>query len=414
MADGELFRKRAMTAKSENRLGEIHVAQPLGMWVLAGGAMLLLAIAALFLIFGSYTRKTAVTGRLIPMEGLSTITAAGNGTLAQVFVKEGDRVTVGDKLVLVESDRNLADGRDANAALLQSVADKRAGLRAELQDQDALMREQREGLLTQQKTTQTELLNLREELAIRRHQVELGQTTLKRFQSLVDQQYVSQIQVTQQEQALLEQRANVEAIERNVATLQRNLAQIGQSLAELPSRNHLLHSQAQGQLASLEQETVSGTANATSLLKARLDGTVSNKLVETGQAVQAGQPILSILPSHSKLQAQLLVPSSAVGLVKVGDEVILRYRAFPYQKFGHQTGTVAEVAKSALTPRELAGILGEAPTQESFYRVIVKLEAQTINALGRQHALRPGMDVDAQIVGETRKLWEWIIRKSGG
>ena len=67
------------------------------------------------------------------------------------------------------------------------------------------------------------------------------------------------------------------------------------------------------------------------------------------------------------------------------------------------------MAKSVLTPRELAGILGEAPTQESFYRVIVKLEAQTINALGRQHALRTGMDIDAQVVGEPRQLWKWLF-----
>lgn len=414
MADGngDLFRERAMQAKSDNRLGEITIAQPMRMWVLAGIAFAILAVAALFLVFGEYTRKTAVTGRLVPTAGLSTLTSSGNGNVARVLVKEGDAVKAGDPLVLIESDRHLADGRDANSALLANLDSKQRGMASELADQDAIMRTQRAGLISQQTSTQQELANLHDELKIRRDQVKLSEDSLNRFRSLLEQKYVSQIQVTQQEQALLEQRANVEAMERNIATLQRNLGQIRHAISELPARNHLLHAQALRERANLEQERISGSANATTMIKAKRDGTVSNKLVELGQAVQAGQPILTILPKTSTLQAQLLVPSSAVGLIKNGDEVILRYRAFPYQKFGHQNGHVVDVAKSALTPKELAGIMGEAATQESFYRVIVKLEDQTIKALGRQHALRPGMDVDARIVGESRRLWEWLIKRS--
>ena len=412
MADGSLFRTKAVEAKSDNRLGEIAISQPVGIWVLAGIAMAILTAAALFLIFGEYTRKTEVTGRLVPTAGLSTLTATGNGNVGRLFVKEGDTVKAGDPLVLIESDRNLADGRDANAALIAGIDEKQRSLAGELQQQDALMATQRQGMKEQLRTTQLELSNLRQEMKIRQDQVKLSVDTLNRFRSLLDQKYVSQIQVTQQEQALLEQRANVETMQRNIATLQRNLVQIRQSINELPTRNHLLHVQARREPANLDQERISGTANATTLIKAKSDGTVSNKMVELGQAVQAGQPIMTILPKASTLRAQLLVPSSAIGLIRTGDEVILRYRAFPYQKFGHQKGKVAEVAKTALTPRELAGIIGEAATQESFYRVIVKLEDQAMNALGRQYALRPGMDVDAEISGESQPIIQMILPSS--
>ena len=411
MADGSLFREKALQAKRDNRLGEITIAQPIRVWVLAGIALSILIAVAMFLIFGEYTRKTEVSGRLVPTAGLSTLTSAGSGNVARVFVKEGDRVKAGDPLILIESDRSLADGRDANSALLHNLDIKQQGMASELADHDALMREQRAGLIFQRNATRQELANLNDELNIRRDQVKLSQDTLARFQSLLKQKYVSQIQVTQQEHGLLEQQAAVEAMERNIATLQRNLAQITQSINEVPARNHLLHAQAQREKANLEQERINASANATTLITAKRDGMVSNKLIDVGQAVETGQPLLTILPTQSTLQAQLLVPSSAVGLIKAADEVILRYHAFPYQKFGHQRGTVAEVARSALTPRELAGIVGEAATQESFYRVIVKLEDQTIKALGRQHALRPGMDVDAQVTGDTIKLWRLLIGK---
>ena len=411
MADGSLFRRKAVEAKSDNRLGEIAISQPIGIWLLAGIAVAILTAAALFLIFGEYTRKNEVTGRLVPTAGLSTLTATGNGNVGRLFVKEGDTVKAGDPLVLIESDRNLADGRDANAALLARIDEKQRSIAGELKDQDTLMATQRQGMMEQLRTTQLELSNLQDELKIRQDQVKLSEDTLNRFRSLLEQKYVSQIQVTQQEQALLEQRANVETMQRSIATLQRNLAQIRQSISELPTRNHLLHVQAQRESANLEQERISGTANATTLIKATSDGTVSNKMVELGQAVQPGQSIMTILPKSSTLQAQLLVPSSAVGLIKRGDEVILRYRAFPYQKYGHQKGKVTEVGKSALTSRELVGVIGETPTQDSYFRLIVKLENQTINVFGAQHQLRPGLDVDAKIISEKRKLWQWLSKR---
>ena len=412
MADGSLFRTKAVEAKSDNRLGEIAISQPVGIWVLAGIAIAILTAAALFLIFGEYTRKTEVTGRLVPTAGLSTLTATGNGNVGRLFVKEGDTVKAGDPLVLIESDRNLADGRDANAALIAGIDEKRRSLAGELKDQDALMATQRQGMKEQLRTTQLELSNLQEELKIRQDQVKLSADTLNRFRSLLDQKYVSQIQVTQQEQALLEQRANVETMQRNIATLQRNLVQIRQSINELPTRNHLLHVQAHRESANLEQERISGTANATTLIKAKSDGTVSNKMVELGQAVQAGQPIMTMLPKSSTLQAQLLVPSSAVGLIKPGDEVILRYRAFPYQKFGSHRGIIFDVGKSALTHRELAGIVGDAPVDESFYRVIAVLKGRAIVANGQRHELRPGMTLEASISGESRSIWRWVFLRN--
>jgi len=43
------------------------------------------------------------------------------------------------------------------------------------------------------------------------------------------------------------------------------------------------------------------------------------------------------------------------------------------------------------------------------YRVTVRLKDQRINAYGTQHALKPGMLAEADIVQDTRKLWEWAL-----
>ena len=48
--------------------------------------------------------------------------------------------------------------------------------------------------------------------------------------------------------------------------------------------------------------------------------------------------LASLVPAGAQLQAHLYAPSSAVGFVRAEQPVLLRYQAFPYQKFGHQHG----------------------------------------------------------------------------
>ena len=126
--------------------------------------------------------------------------------------------------------------------------------------------------------------------------------------------------------------------------------------------------------------------------------------MEPGQAVYAGQPIISILPSGSELRAQLLVPSSAIGFIKNGDRVLLRYQAYPYQKFGMHRGTVMRISRSASTVTQEQGV-----ARQPVYRVLVSLDRQDVLAYGKPETLRPGMQLEADIMGERRRLYEWLL-----
>ena len=87
----------------------------------------------------------------------------------------------------------------------------------------------------------------------------------------------------------------------------------------------------------------------------------------------------------------------------------LRYQAYPYQKFGHQRGTVVRVSRSATNPGESTAMAGSGQAQEPYYRVLVALDAQSVTAYGKPEALRPGMLLEADILGERRSLIEWVL-----
>jgi membrane fusion protein len=100
------------------------------------------------------------------------------------------------------------------------------------------------------------------------------------------------------------------------------------------------------------------------------------------------------------------VPTRAVGFVKPGQEVVLRYEAFPHERFGQYRGVVTSIGRDVWTQGDRVGPLS---AKEPVYRVDVKLDRQAVSALGQEYALRPGMLVNADLLLERRTLLEWIF-----
>ncbi|WP_028919612.1 HlyD family secretion protein [Pseudoxanthomonas suwonensis] len=404
MSDG-LFRREALDARRSSWLGGIQLAQPLRLWLLTLGAALAASAVVAFLVLGSYTRRSTVTGQLVPTRGLSTIVAPAGGVVGRVDVQEGDRVRAGQRLAVVTVPRATLGNGDTLAALEERLQRRQEGLVASKAAQLQQLRVQEVGLRSQLATARRELAEVEAGIATRREQVRIAHETLDRLRQLEDVRYVSLLQIKQQESVALAQVGEMQVLERQATATRRLIAQLEQALAELPAQRGSTDAGYEGELAALEQEQVETRARGELVLTAAVDGIVTALLAKPGQAVQAGQPLLSVLPGDGVLEAELLVPSRAIGFIEPGDRVMLRYQAYPYQKFGHQQGRVERISRSALGPGEL----GNVQAAEPYYRVTVALARQAVVAYGREEPLRPGMLLDADILGERRRLVEWLL-----
>jgi membrane fusion protein len=404
--DQPLFRPEVVEARRTGWLGSISLAQPLRLWVLATVAAGAAIAIGVFLASASYTRRARVPGQLVPDLGLSTVVASSAGVVARIYPADGARVLAGMPLVLVATPRTTHSGADARASVDEGIDRRRQSLRTGARSQAAQLDTREAGLRAQLLAMEGEAARIRDQLTSRGQQVALGRDTLERYEILQHQHYVSALQLSQQRQAVLDLLAARQALQRQLAALGRERLQVQQGLDELPAQRATLRATTARDLALLDREQVQNDASGELLIEAPVAGLVANRLVEPGQSVQAGQPLLSLLPAGSHLQAQLFVPSRAAGFIATGDHVLLRYQAFPYQKFGHHEGVVSRVSRSAM-----AGGAGDAGSRggEPYYRVLVDIDRQSVTAYGRQEPLRPGMLLEADILGERRKLYEWVL-----
>lgn len=111
----------------------------------------------------------------------------------------------------------------------------------------------------------------------------------------------------------------------------------------------------------------------------------------------------------ARLQAHLYAPSSALGFIHAQQPVHLRVAAFPHQKFGHQAGQVQQVSSTPLQAAELAALPLASKPNEPLYRVTVTLEQQHVMVYGRAQPLVAGMQLEADVPLERRRLVEWLF-----
>ena len=404
-----LFRPEVLQARRDRRLGGIALGQPLSLWLLSLLAFVAAAAILAFLLFGDYTRRTRVSGQLVPNLGVASVVSPSAGILAEVRVREGQWVERGAIMAVVSMPRRTLAGGDAALAVQRAIAERGGGVAASHASLRRQLQAQQAGLRARIRAGQTELSQLREERATRERQHALSLEAFARYRQLYARQFVTELQLRQQEALALEQQAGVQALARQVTGLQRQLAELQQLQQEIPARLAAVDAADRADRASLSQEAMEASARAEAVILAPVAGTVGALMGQAGQAVQVGQPVLSLLPANSRLEAHLVVPSRAVGFIAPGDTVRLRYHAFPYQKFGHHRGQVARISRGVLSAGELPSLPGQGAGGEPFYRVVVVPDRPSVRAFGKDEPLRPGMLLDADILGEERKLWEWLV-----
>jgi len=380
-----LFRPEVIAERQGQWLGTILLEQRISQrtftWIaLTAGA----AILAL-LVFGSYTRKVHVNGWVVPQQGVARVVAPQGGVVSRIDVHEGDTVRAGTPLLILSAEIN----SQARGAIREEV------VRQALARSDNLR--QTEKVLGAQ--LDQEAADLQQRLEVQRSRVNISEAALQRDRAMRARDLIALPRLQKTEQDYLDGKAALLTLE--------------DAVRALPYKRQTQLAEVDRNIAVAEQELAEAEARREIVVTAPQDGTVTDIQAEPGSAAQLNVPLMTIVPSGTVLQAQLFAPSRAIGFASSGQRVLLRYQAFPYQKYGSYAGTVVSVSRSAMSPSELtqqlAGLTSLHGTNEPLYRMTVALDRQTVTAYGRALPLQPGMELEADVIVERRTLLEWVF-----
>lgn len=355
------------------------------------------------LYFVQYTQKHNAEGVLVPDKGLVNVITPSAGQIAGMEVTHGQTVKAGQLLYKILSDQAISETdaiRSERRARLASVEKSLQDDVARLKDinQDTLRNKRQElnGL-------QSDLLVVRKKLLLLSEKEVIAKDNLARYEKLAEQNLFSRIQAKEKHIDYLDIRSQKIQLESELKIGERNVAIANEAILieELNGQNQL--ADLTRKLDEAKNKLLEYNSTEYIYVIAPSDGTVANISAKLGQHVDPASALLTIIPANSQLYAELYVPGNAIGFVTPGDKVQLRYRAFPYQKFGLHTGVVKHISRAPLYGA--SGTL----SVNSIYKITVALPEQHMIAYGQKQPLQAGMEIDAAVLIDKRRLYEWLF-----
>ncbi|MDE1465045.1 HlyD family secretion protein [Spartinivicinus poritis] len=399
-----LFRKEVLEHRSNN-FGNIIIIRPISFTFFIAGITFIVLLALIYLYFGSYNRIEHVQGVLKTVTGLSEIYGSEQGFINKVYISEGEYIEAGEYLYSIKTGRQSSNG-DVDQIAASSIKKNLDVINEQISILKTKHKNEKVKLNVNRKELKNDVIHLKNKLKLEEKKYSLSKQKLDSYQVLYQKGLVSKIKLNDMSREIIQHEITIDSIKSKLYSKNLKLNQYATYISDLVVSHNLEVNKLKEKYISLEKELIGVESKSSYIVKAPISGLVSTPVLKVGESVQTEYPILTILPDDLTLEAELYIPSRAIGFVTVGQTVMLKYASYPYQKFGMSKGKISKVSKNIIHPENLKY---SSSVKEPVYRVFVKLNSQFVSAFDKQYPLQVGMSLVADIIGEPRSLLEWIF-----
>ena len=313
-------------------------------------------LTIIWLVFAYTEEIVIVKGKLEPIGDVKIINIPSGGVVKDILVKNGEEVAK-DQILLVLDNQILQE----NVHSLESQI------------------KQKKAELEFKKEEKIELIDLyTSKLKFLKNEFKLQDNIKNRFKELFEEGALSEL-------AYLEKISELNSLEGAIAendiNLKRQSLILSQQIKQIESE--LSELEAKGLEAEVLLEYKS--------IKSPVNGMVFDmKPRNIGFVAQSNFSIMKIVP-FNKLEADVKIPSSKIGFIKVGMPVDISIDSFPANDFAPLEGVVESIGSDVLD-------LNEENNQEYFFPGSIKLNSQSLLLNnGNELPLQVGMSLKANI-----------------
>ena len=365
--------------------------------VWATGITLLAAL--LWAGFFELDEITRAQGKVIPSSREQVIQSLDAGVLSELLVREGSTVEKDQVLLRIDDTRSGAVYREAQekySALLAMASRLRAESThssapvypPELKAESILVAQENQAFRARRRALDESLKALDVSIAAVTRELALTEP-------LVQQGVMSEVELLRlrrQQSDLMGQRA--ERLNRYLTDANNELVRVNSELSQTKEN------------ASAREDAFNRTT-----LRSPMKGVVKNVQVTTvGGVIQAGQPILEIVPTEDEMLVEAYVKPADVAFLKVGQPAVVKLTAYDFNKYGGLDGVVEHLSPDTLRDERQRRPGMPIELEEGLYRILVRIQ----NAREMRHGLAleptPGMTAMVDIRTGQKTVLEYLFR----
>lgn len=213
------------------------------------------------------------------------------------------------------------------------------------------------------------------------------QTTINQLESDIEQAKLRLQQEQNSHQSLLQNgKLAVLKNQQQLKDLQTQITQNQSQIAQTFSRIRALKLQ-------MQQRVV----------RAPIDGTIfALPVFKPGAVVQPGQMVAEIAPQNVGFILKAKIPNSQSGFLKVGNQVKVKFDAYPFQDYGIATARVTWISPNSKIEQTPQGNLEN-------YELRIALDKPYIQSGDKKIAITPGQTAVAEVIIRQRRVIDFVL-----
>jgi membrane fusion protein, adhesin transport system len=359
---------------------------------------LTLVLALVWAAFFELDEITRGQGKVIPTSREQVIQSLDSGVLSELFVREGSVVEKDQVLLRIDDARTGAVFREAQEKFL-SLSALAARLKAEaygtalvfppeLNEHPDLMQQELQAFNARKRSLTQSLHALDISLSAVTRELTITEPMVR--QGVMSE--VELLRLKRQQSELMGQRA--ERQNRYLTDANNELTRVASELSQTKES------------ASAREDAFLRTT-----IRSPMKGIVKNVQITTvGGVVQAGQPILEIVPTEDAMLVEAYVKPSEVAFLKVGQAAVVKLTAYDFNKYGGLEGVLEHLSPDTLRDEKQKKPGNPVELEEGFYRIIVRVKEPTGLRNGLRLTPSPGMTAAVEIRTGYKTVLEYIFR----
>lgn len=366
----------------------------------------------LFIVFGNYTRRETVVGELVMQSHPILLSAPKSGYISESYIQPHQQVKKGEPLFKITLDRITHSGN----INVNSILSLKSQIQATEQAITALQKNKTETIASLEKQIKNTLKIYQDKQS---YLVEIEKSMndyadlVKRYEKLLKVGHSSHDEVNIQKSRYFQQKSMFNELKQELIQLKSSQLNLENEIETRKTEfdNQIIRYEMQKSDLSIrlmEFESVSEI-----IVNASVDGKIESTSVTIGQIIKENDPLAQILPQNKgDYQLVMWVPNSAISFIKQGDEVNIRYEAFPFEKFGLFKGKITSISTLPASLQELSFYKNLPANLEQgipLYKILIELVDQSVKYHDTTLYFMSGMKAEATLFLEKRKLYEWIL-----
>ncbi|UQY80561.1 Type I secretion system membrane fusion protein PrsE [Candidatus Hepatincola sp. Av] len=389
--------------------------------------VLVFILWASFMKIGEFVRGS---GKIVPSGQVKTVQHLEGGIVSKIYVKEGDKVEVGQLLYKIRNEFALSDLGEIQISLYAKLASE-ARLRAELSDADEIqfpaeLADKVPNILDNEKRLFLQKkINLRNNIDVLQNQASQRRSELQESRARAKNLEL-QYQFARQQEKILERLVkngagsqkelidsklktqdlltNLQDTQNKMVTTEKAISEADVRITEAKTKNYV---EVQTDLSDvlLEIEKLKEQIAANKDRVSRTDivspvyGVIKTLHYNTiGGIIKPGDTVAEIIPSNDTLLVEARIQPKDRARIWPGQKVHIKVTAYDSSMKGGLLGVVSSISADTLL---------DEGTRSPYY--LVKVEA-SMNKMGAANPLYPGMIAQVDIVAGERTVMVYLLK----